>query len=102
MIEDTIKEQHWQEVSQQVARLTDRLGCGIDPGILETVVALTILGIHTLASCEGHLDHGIAAPWVDIGAPDVRELAKVTHLKQQAVQRAREQGVPPEQRHILM
>jgi len=24
--------------------------------------------------CEGHLDHGIAAPWIDVGAPDIDEL----------------------------
>src|SRR5690606_5354307 len=31
----------------------------------ETVAALNLLGINTSASCEGHLDWGLAGPWID-------------------------------------
>ncbi|MFL5627216.1 MAG: hypothetical protein ACJ788_16675 [Ktedonobacteraceae bacterium] len=96
------KEQQWQEVTDQVARLVDALGMPIDPGIRDTMIALNVLGIHTLASCEGHLDRGIAAPWLDIGDPNARPAAKQAHLKLRAVQQAHAQEVPPEQRYPLM
>ncbi|MDQ2902785.1 MAG: hypothetical protein M3Y81_04435 [Chloroflexota bacterium] len=47
-------------------RITDRLGCSIDEGILEIVVALNLLGFPTCQSCEGHLDDGLPYPWVDL------------------------------------
>src|SRR5581483_1069474 len=53
----------------RVARLTDRLGKGIDAGILDTVIALRLSGIHTVSSCEGHLNWGVGAPWVSMAAP---------------------------------
>jgi hypothetical protein len=40
----------------------------IDSGILDVVVALHACGVNTVASCEGHLDHGVAGPWIDIEA----------------------------------
>ena len=27
------------------------------------------MGLPTSASCEGHLDHGYCAPWIDVSAP---------------------------------
>ena len=71
----------WQETAAWAQEVTDAIGCPIDAGILDTVIALNALGVHTLASCEGHLDHGIAAPWIDVGAQDVRPLAKEAHIK---------------------
>lgn len=41
----------------------------LDAGILDTVVALRALGIHTTQSCEGHASRGLAGPWVDICDP---------------------------------
>ena len=38
----------------------------IDSGIFDLIVTLNALGFPTSASCEGHLDRGVAAPWVDI------------------------------------
>lgn len=43
---------------------------GIDSGIRDTVAYLSALGFHTVESCEGHTDHGIAAPRIIIRAPD--------------------------------
>jgi hypothetical protein len=49
--------------------VTDGLGKPIDAGIKPAVIALRALGLNTTMSCEGHMDHGIAGPWVDIFAP---------------------------------
>lgn len=64
------KQQQWQETVKQFSRTIDKLGRPVDVGILEAVAALNLLGIRTTASCEGHLDHGTYAPWVDIGAEE--------------------------------
>jgi hypothetical protein len=61
------KQELWAKYEAQAAHVTDRLGKEIDPGIKRTVVALMALGFQTSASCEGHLDHGLRGPWIDIG-----------------------------------
>ena len=58
--------QEWIEVSEKFSHVTDKLGEPIDKGIFDTVVALNILGFVTRQSCEGHLDHGLPYPWVDV------------------------------------
>lgn len=55
----------WDEGREAVQQFTDRLGCSVDEGIMETVVALNLLGLHTSQSCQGHLDHGHPYPWID-------------------------------------
>jgi hypothetical protein len=64
------KEQEWHKISENIELATDRLGRPIDKGIKESVIALNALGLQTRASCEGHLHHGIKAPWVDVGSID--------------------------------
>ena len=64
--------QTWQEAAVYFEKVTDRLGRPIDVGIFDTVVALNVLGIPTLQSCEGHLTHGLPYPWVDIEVIDTR------------------------------
>src|SRR5579875_1408348 len=54
----------WQQACDALAQLTDAPGTPIDPGIVETVVLLILLGFPTVQSCEGHLDHSTAYPWV--------------------------------------
>ena len=56
----------WNESIERMRDVTDGLGKKIDQGIFETVVALNALNIHTTASCEGHIEWGLAAPWIDI------------------------------------
>ncbi|GER84439.1 hypothetical protein KTAU_30750 [Thermogemmatispora aurantia] len=56
----------WQQACDALAQLTDALGTPIDPGIVETVVLLILLGFPTVPSCEGHLDHGTPYPWVTV------------------------------------
>ncbi len=66
-------EQRWQELLATFATITDKKAMPIDPGILEAVTALNALGIFTSGSCEGHLDWGTGAPWIDIKAPGTEE-----------------------------
>ncbi len=56
----------WQTIAQQMRETTDSLGKPIDPGILEAVIVLNVLGFTTEQSCEGHLDRALPAPWVRI------------------------------------
>ena len=60
------KKKTWENLENKFRMMGDRLGRPLDGGIFETVVALNALQIATTSSCEGHLDHGLAAPWVDI------------------------------------
>lgn len=71
------KEAQWVQMVEHCRRVVDKLGQPIDEGILETVVALNLLGIHTIASCEGHLAYGAYAPWIDIQTPGVKEAQKL-------------------------
>jgi hypothetical protein len=48
----------------------------MDPGIVDTVVALRLLGFTTQQSCEGHVRRGDGQPWVRLGTvipPEVWE-----------------------------
>lgn len=55
-----------QEVQQEVDELVDGLGRPIDAGIKKIVSVLRLIGFHTTASCEGHMDRGLPYPWVQI------------------------------------
>ncbi len=57
----------WNEVAAYMAKITDKLGMPIDSGIFDCIIALNVLGIPTSQSCEGHLDHGLAYPWISLG-----------------------------------
>lgn len=61
------KEQRVIQIRAQVDQVHDLMGLGIDEGIKETLIYLWALGFKTTASCEGHFDHGMSAPWIDIG-----------------------------------
>lgn len=92
------KQELWQEMAERCKKITDGLGMPLDEGISETVVALNVLGIHTTGSCEGHLDHGVAAPWIDIAAPDTKEAERSWHHLYQEIDEQRKAGtLPPEQ-----
>jgi hypothetical protein len=62
------QEMKWNRITAELASASDRLGKPIDSAILPTVVALRMIGFQTNASCEGHLDHGIKAPWIEVGS----------------------------------
>lgn len=55
----------WNDAEAFMRRITDGLGCPIDEGIVETVVAFNLLGLRTCQSCEGHIVDGLPYPWVD-------------------------------------
>ncbi len=71
---EVAKKQVWEDLQQRFKRVVDRIGTHIDKGIMDTVIALNASEIHTTASCEGHLDHGAAYPWIDIGHADANTL----------------------------
>lgn len=74
----------WNRWSEYLGRAGDALGLGIEPGIMETVVALNVVGVYTTGSCEGHLipedyiegeisnedERGLALPWVSFAPPE--------------------------------
>jgi hypothetical protein len=66
----------WQDLEKHFATVTDRLDMPIDPGIMDVVVAFNAVGIHTTQSCEGHLDHGAAHPWVDVSSKEADDIAQ--------------------------
>lgn len=54
-----------KKAEQWATTITDGLGKPIDPGILQTVVALHALGLNTSGSCEGHARWGTGGPYID-------------------------------------
>ena len=57
------------KLRKKVDKITDALVMPVDEGIKEAVIMFNAVGLYTSASCDGHLDHGILAPWIDIEAP---------------------------------
>ena|SRR5579885_1692239 len=80
----------WEDAVAFVRRITDGQGCPIDEGIVETVVALNLLGLRTCQSCEGHLDDGWPYPWVDF------ETDEFPAFKQALEETSREELSPEE------
>lgn len=70
------KEKLWKKTEEEVDNIekVDIHGVGIDPKIKRTAIALNVLGIDTSMSCEGHLDHGRGAPYIDISARGTAKL----------------------------
>ncbi len=75
------KQKHWNETVARIEKTVDGLGHPIDGGIKETVIGLNALGINTTASCEGHADRGIAAPWIYIETEEAAESSNVSRKK---------------------
>lgn len=73
MVTKQHKDKHLKKIRNDFEKVRDSLGKPIDEGILETVVLLNAVNISTLQSCQGHLDHGVAAPWIDISAEQTVE-----------------------------
>ncbi len=64
----------WDKVREDIESFADKLGRGVDEGIKEALAGLIVSGFHSTGSCEGHLDHGTRAPWVDIETRDAPAL----------------------------
>lgn len=74
------KQQRWDKLVYKVVSWTDGLGYPIDLGIKDTLIVLNLLGFTTSQSCEGHLDHGCANPWVDFLLVEPKGLAVQNQL----------------------
>jgi hypothetical protein len=66
-------EARWDAAVRHVEGIRDALGKPVDAGIKSLVIALNAHGFPTTASCQGHLDWGIPAPWVDVRPEPTRE-----------------------------
>ena len=66
--EKSKKEIVWKQKQQEIDEIVDLNGKGIDEGIKETVVAFNINELPTSNSCEGHIDHGLPYPFVEVEA----------------------------------
>ncbi len=71
--EKSAKEVAWEKQRQEIENSADTLGYKIDEQIKESLVAFNLVGLPTSASCEGHVDHGISAPWIEVSAPNQPE-----------------------------
>jgi len=71
--EGLTKQQQWDNSATEVDTWVDGLGRSLDEGIKETVIVLNLLGFTTRQSCEGHLNWGVANPWIDftLNRPEV-------------------------------
>jgi len=58
------------KLRKKVDKITDVLGMPIDKEIKEAVIMFNAVGLYTSGSCEGHLNHGLPAPWIHIEAPN--------------------------------
>ena len=89
--EVTEKQKAWNMMTERVERIVDGLEYGIDENIKETIIALNMLDIATSGSCEGHLDRGIASPWIDIEHEETQEIKSIREefivLNKQIIQR---------------
>ena len=64
------KEIAWEKQEKEVEQIADSLGEKIDDQIKQSVVAFNVMRLSTAGSCEGHTDHGMSAPWIEVAAPD--------------------------------
>jgi hypothetical protein len=71
------RQANWRIMQQRFSKETDGTGTGMDTGIIEPVIGLSLLNINTVQSCEGHLDHGVAYPWIAVAAKPTPELEKL-------------------------
>jgi hypothetical protein len=94
-----LKEQQWRETLRSLDRIVDKLVMPIDAGIKETITALKCSGFETSGSCEGHVERGIKAPWVDVSffSEERKQL-----LREQVQQSEREEAKKELQRAARM
>jgi hypothetical protein len=95
------KKQRWQEIADTLTRTRDKLGKEIDAGIFETVLVLNALDIPTFASCEGHLDWGTCAPWVDIVSKHPLTQISIAKLMSEAMRECEKGEKTPEEEKAL-
>jgi hypothetical protein len=47
----------------------------------DTVTSFMVHDINTSQSCEGHIDEGLGAPWIEIDAPNMPEETYIDEKK---------------------
>jgi hypothetical protein len=72
----TDQQRVWAKAKTEVLAITDRLGSPVDKGIVDTVVAMRLLGFNTTASCAGHIRRMNTGPYVIFELPKARDYAK--------------------------
>ncbi len=92
------KEKHWEEMEKKFDSITDGLGLEIDPGIKKTIIVLNLLGFKTNASCEGHLNWGLAYPWVDFETNN-QEIVELNSKLHSILRRIEEEESAIQKRH---
>ncbi len=75
-IEKSEKQKRWEETKHEIDQIADKLGKGIDVNIKETIIVFHVFNINTDGSCEGHIDRGTFAPYIDIISKDTAALDK--------------------------
>jgi hypothetical protein len=97
MQQKELLQQRWNELAEQFAHVTDRLGMPIDEPIMETVLALNALHIPTTMSCGGHIVEGkrFATPWVDVreSSPEYLGLLDAAQQKWEEAEHLRKESV---------
>lgn len=68
------------DIPQAVDELRDRIGRSVDEKIKPLVIGLLSAGVGTVASCEGHTDHGERYPWVQILVESEERLVRLLHM----------------------
>jgi hypothetical protein len=93
-IEVSERQARWQQVEAQVNEYRDGLGKRVDAGIKPAVIALNALGFETSGSCEGHLERGDAAPWVDVTVDGTDQKFRDTFQAFELADQAQEKNLP--------
>ncbi len=89
------KTEDWKKISEKISKTTDKIGTPIEDGILQTVIALNVLGYKTIMSCEGHLGKsgrllkkGLPFPWVTVEyTKNETDLSELTKNRRKLLQR---------------
>ncbi|MDO8231861.1 MAG: hypothetical protein Q7T37_01495 [bacterium] len=69
------KEIFWEQKVSRANEIVDGLGKGIDENIKDAIVAFSVHGFTTSASCEGHSgedpdDGNSPFPWIEVSVPE--------------------------------
>lgn len=91
--EKSSKEKQWSEIADRIEKITDKLGMPIDAGVRESIIALRAFGINTDASCEGHSERALPAPWISFSS-------KENGVLREKLKEVRNEGNKDEERKI--
>lgn len=92
------KQEVWNDKIKEIEEVEDRLGCPVDEGIKEAVIAFWVNNFPTRMSCEGHIEienEVRNSPYVFIGLEPPEE----SYVGQEEIEKkiAEQMGVPLEE-----